>query len=162
MLVTSVADPGCFSRIPKPNFFHPGSKRLRIPDPDCIKELKYSNPKNCFQALANMIQVVRPESGFFFSPIPDPGQKEPDPGSVPPTLLVTVPVCPLLVELAADNFLDSKDDPVLAADTDGGSAILHRLLRVLNLNEFVIRKKNRNEKHFKQRERGGGREVFLN
>ncbi len=74
---------------------------------------------------------------LIFLPIPDHGgKKAPDPGSA--TLLVTVPVCPLLVELAADNFLDSKDDPVLAADTDGGSAILHRLLRVLNLNEFLI------------------------
>jgi hypothetical protein len=127
MLVNSVADPGCFSRIPNTNFFHPRSKGFRILDPDCIKELKYSNPKNCFQANENI-----------FLPIPDPGQKAPDPGSVPGTLLGMVPVCPLLVELAADNFLDSKDDPVLAADTDGGSAILHRLLRVLNLNEFLI------------------------
>jgi hypothetical protein len=73
--------------------------------------------------------------------MPDPWvKKSTDLESRSARLLVTVPVpvCPLLVELAADNFLDSKDDPVLAADTDGGSAILHRLLRVLNLNEFLI------------------------
>jgi hypothetical protein len=35
---SSVADPGCLSRSPDPNFFHPGS---RI----CIKEFKYFNPK---------------------------------------------------------------------------------------------------------------------
>jgi hypothetical protein len=43
--------PGCLSRIPDLNFFHPGSRiqgqkyswmRIRI------KELKYLNPKNCF------------------------------------------------------------------------------------------------------------------
>jgi hypothetical protein len=40
---SSVADPGCFEKIPipDPNFFYPGS-RIRI------KELKYFNPKNCF------------------------------------------------------------------------------------------------------------------
>ncbi len=76
---------------------------------------------------------------IYPSRIPDPRVKKiPDPGSLSATLLVMVPVCPLLVELAADNFLDSEDDPVLSADTDGGSAILHRLLRVLNLNEFLM------------------------
>ncbi len=44
------------SRIPHPNFFHPGS-RIRI------KEFMYFNPKNCFQALGNMIRVVHPGSG---------------------------------------------------------------------------------------------------
>jgi hypothetical protein len=34
----SVADTGCLSQIPDPNFFHPGS-RIRI------KEFKYFNPK---------------------------------------------------------------------------------------------------------------------
>jgi hypothetical protein len=41
--------------IPDPNFFHPGS-RIRI------KGFKYCNPKNCFQALGNMILVVHPGS----------------------------------------------------------------------------------------------------
>ncbi len=45
---TSVADPGCLSRIPDPTFSIPApgpgliSSRLRI----CIKEFKYFNPKN--------------------------------------------------------------------------------------------------------------------
>ncbi len=48
VLLTSVADPGCLSRIPgpnfsilDPNFFNPES-RIRI------KEFKYFNPKNSF------------------------------------------------------------------------------------------------------------------
>jgi hypothetical protein len=53
-LKLSVADPGCLSWIQI--FFHPGS-RIRI------KEFKYFNPKNCFQALGNMIRVVHPGSG---------------------------------------------------------------------------------------------------
>jgi hypothetical protein len=34
-VVTSVADPGCLSRIPVPNFFHPGYRIqiFSIPDP---------------------------------------------------------------------------------------------------------------------------------
>ncbi len=62
-IVPSVADPGCLSRIrlfrsriPDPNFFHPGS-RIRI------KEFKFFNPKNGFQAKGNMIRVVHPGSG---------------------------------------------------------------------------------------------------
>ncbi len=47
---TSVADPGCLSRIPDPTFFHPGSRirTVSIPDPGSrilIKEFKYFNPK---------------------------------------------------------------------------------------------------------------------
>jgi hypothetical protein len=42
--VGSVADQGCLSRIPDPNFFHPGS---RI----CIKEFKYFNPKKMVSKL---------------------------------------------------------------------------------------------------------------
>jgi hypothetical protein len=30
---SSVADPGCLSRIPDPNFFHPGFRVNRFPDP---------------------------------------------------------------------------------------------------------------------------------
>jgi hypothetical protein len=48
LLVHSVADPGCLSRIPDPTFFHPGSELSpsRIPDPHTvrIKEFKYFNP----------------------------------------------------------------------------------------------------------------------
>jgi hypothetical protein len=38
----SVADPGCLSRIPDLNFFHPGSrvKRFWIPDPDPHQRIK--------------------------------------------------------------------------------------------------------------------------
>jgi|694.fasta_scaffold121332_2 hypothetical protein len=39
----SVADPGCFSRIPDSNFTisDSGSKRYRIPDPEPRKKFKY-------------------------------------------------------------------------------------------------------------------------
>ncbi len=35
-VLTSVADPGCLSRIPDPTFFHPGSRirTVSIPDPE--------------------------------------------------------------------------------------------------------------------------------
>jgi hypothetical protein len=45
----------------------PGSKFFSIPDPassrvkrfpDLLKKFKYFNPKNCFQALGNMIQIL--------------------------------------------------------------------------------------------------------
>jgi hypothetical protein len=49
---TSVADPGCLSRIPDPNFFHPGSWIH-------IKEFKYFKPKNVTK-LGNLIRVVHP------------------------------------------------------------------------------------------------------
>jgi hypothetical protein len=47
---TSVADPGCLSRIPAPTFFHPGSqiRTISILDPGSrilIKEFKYFNPQ---------------------------------------------------------------------------------------------------------------------
>jgi hypothetical protein len=41
IVMDSVADLGCLSRIPDPNFFHPGS-RIRL------KEFKYFNLKNGF------------------------------------------------------------------------------------------------------------------
>jgi hypothetical protein len=48
-----------------------------------IKEFKYFNPKNGFQALGNMIRIVHPGSGFririltlYPSRIPDPGVKK--------------------------------------------------------------------------------------
>ncbi len=85
-LFYSVANPGCWSRIPDPNFF--------IPDPVsrawiciCIKEFKYFNHKNCFLSS----RQYDPECSFrilvpglrFFS-ITDPGVKKhriPDPES---------------------------------------------------------------------------------
>jgi hypothetical protein len=106
---TSVADPGCLSRILDPTFFHPGS-RIRavfIPDPGSASKnlsilLQKKPKKNGFQALENMIRVVHPGSRirmltFYPSRIPDPrsrGQKDtgswiPDPGSGSPTLVGT-------------------------------------------------------------------------
>jgi hypothetical protein len=63
--MTSVADPGCLSRIPDRNFFHPGSRIQGQKDSQIrihIKEYKYFNPKTCFQALGNMIRDVHPGS----------------------------------------------------------------------------------------------------
>jgi hypothetical protein len=49
--VTSVVDPGYLSRIPDPNFFHPGSRirTVSIPDPgSASKNLSVLTPKNWF------------------------------------------------------------------------------------------------------------------
>jgi hypothetical protein len=90
----SVADPGCLSRIrlfsiPDPNFFHPVS-RIRI------KEFKYINPKNGFEALGNMIRVCSSRIRiltFYPSRIPDPGvKKAPDPGSGFAALQIWIPI----------------------------------------------------------------------
>jgi hypothetical protein len=63
---TSVADPGCLSRIPDPTFFHPGSRILDpgslIPDPNClhpgsrilIKEFKYFNPQKSKKMISKL------------------------------------------------------------------------------------------------------------
>jgi hypothetical protein len=52
-LQASVADPGCLSWIPDPNFFHPGPRKqgqkdFRIPDPDLHQRNKifYLTQKN--------------------------------------------------------------------------------------------------------------------
>ncbi len=42
-------------------FSQPPGSRIRI------KEFKYFNPKNCFQALGNMMRLVHPGSGSWFS-----------------------------------------------------------------------------------------------
>jgi hypothetical protein len=64
------------SSIPDPNFFHPGSRVKKIPDPGSApKNLSIFNPKNCFKALGNMIRDVHPV-------FQDPGVKKAlDPGS---------------------------------------------------------------------------------
>ncbi len=87
-LDSSVADPGCLSRIPDPTFFHPGS---RI----CIKEFNYFNPKKWFLSsmkygpgCSSRIRILT----FYPSRIPDPGvKKAPDPGSGSSTLLDSSP-----------------------------------------------------------------------
>ncbi len=82
-IATSVADPGCLSRIrmfsiPDPNFFHPGS---RI----CIKKFKYFNPKNWFLSSQKYDPGCSPRIRILFfypSQISDPGVKKhriPDP-----------------------------------------------------------------------------------
>jgi hypothetical protein len=77
------------SSIPDPNFFHPGSRVKKIPDPGSApKNLSIFNPKNCFKALGNMIRDVHHD---FLSiediRTSDPGvKKAPDPGSGSATL----------------------------------------------------------------------------
>jgi hypothetical protein len=49
--IVSVADPGCLSRVPGPNFPipDPGSGVKKIPDPGSAKIIfSVFNPKNCF------------------------------------------------------------------------------------------------------------------
>ncbi len=64
--------------IPDPNFFHPGSRFKKIPDPgsdSASKNLSILTP-NCSEALGNMIRFVHPGSDPDFLPIPDPGVKK--------------------------------------------------------------------------------------
>jgi hypothetical protein len=74
MYVTSVADPGCLSRIPVQivSISDPGSEFFpsRIPDPTCKYETGFSS----------RIRIPDPDPDFLH--IPDPGvKKAPDPGS---------------------------------------------------------------------------------
>ncbi len=93
---TSVADPGCLSRIPDPMFFHPGSRvpvffhpRSRIQiffHPGSrirIKKFQYFNPEKWFlSSLRNMIRAVHPGSGsWFFAHPGSRGQKGTGSGS---------------------------------------------------------------------------------
>jgi hypothetical protein len=69
--VSSVAGPGCLSRIPDPTFFHPGS-RIRI------KEFKYFNPKKWFLRSRKYdpgCSSLTPDLDADFLPIPDPGSR---------------------------------------------------------------------------------------
>jgi hypothetical protein len=60
--------------------FYPGSEFF--PSWIRIKEFKYFNPKNGFQARENMIRVVHTDPDPDFLPFPDPGvKKAPEPGS---------------------------------------------------------------------------------
>ncbi len=84
---TSVADPGCLSQIPDPNFFHPGSRIS-------IKEFKYFNPKKLFLSSTKYDPGCTSRNRiltFYPSRIPDPGfKKAPDPGTGSATLESTV------------------------------------------------------------------------
>jgi hypothetical protein len=90
----SVPDPGCLYRSPGSKFFIPDPGQKVPGSGSASKNLIIFNPKNCFQALRNMIRDVHPDPGPDFFPsrvqIPDadPGpqgkkktQKAPDPGS---------------------------------------------------------------------------------
>jgi hypothetical protein len=54
---TSVADPGCLSRIPDPTFFHPGSRirTVSIPDPgSSSKNLSILTPKKAKKMVSKL------------------------------------------------------------------------------------------------------------
>jgi hypothetical protein len=89
-ILSSVADPGCLSRIPDPTF--------SIPDPNClhpgsrilIKEYKYFNTKKAKKWFLSSkkydpgcsSRIPDPDAEFLPSRIPDPGvKKAPNPGS---------------------------------------------------------------------------------
>ncbi len=68
MAESSVANPGCLSRIqifsiPDRNFFHPES-RIRI------KEFKYFNSKNCFELLEIWSGLFIPDPDLYLLTIP--------------------------------------------------------------------------------------------
>jgi hypothetical protein len=86
ILCSSVADPGCLSRIPDPIFFHPGSRiQTLFPSQIRIKEFKNFNPEKWFLSSRKYdpscsSRIPDPDPDFL--PIPDPGiKKAPDPGS---------------------------------------------------------------------------------
>ncbi len=104
-LSSSVADPGCLSRIrrfpsriPDPYCLHPGS-RIRI------KEFKYFNPKKTKKkGCSSRIRMLT----FYPSRIPDPGvKKAPDPGSA--TLLSSLYQCHwhFLSKILSFSFMQS-------------------------------------------------------
>jgi hypothetical protein len=69
-LGSSVADPGCLSRIPDPNVSipDPGFRVKKIPDPrsaSVSRILSIINPIKCFKAVGKIIWDVHP--GFFFN-----------------------------------------------------------------------------------------------
>ncbi len=86
--MTSVADPGCFSRIPNPNFSildpDPGSRVKKIPDPGSGCASK--NLSILTQKIVSKLSEIR---SWLFIPDPDPGSvilifypsRIPDPGS---------------------------------------------------------------------------------
>jgi hypothetical protein len=89
VLISSVADPGCLSRIPDLNYFHPGS-RIRVKE---FKYFKFSTPKKWFlcswkydPGCSSRIRILTIHSSririltIHPSRIPDPGvKKAPDP-----------------------------------------------------------------------------------
>ena len=90
---TSVADPGCLSRIPDPTFFHPGSRirTVSIPDPgSSSKNLSILTQKKAIKWFLSSkkydpgcsSRIPDPDADFLPSLIPDPGVKKvPNPGS---------------------------------------------------------------------------------
>ncbi len=95
---SSVADPGCLSRIPDPRFFHPGSRirTVSIPDPgSSSKNLSILIPKKAKKWFLSSkkcdpgcsSRIPDPDADFLTSRIP--GSKKhpiPDPGSGSATL----------------------------------------------------------------------------
>ncbi len=95
--MSSVADPGCLSRIPDPTFFHPGSRirTVSIPDPgSSSKNLSKKSQKKWFLSSKKYdpgcsSRIPDPDADFLPSRIPEPGVKKvPDPGSGSATLLM--------------------------------------------------------------------------
>jgi hypothetical protein len=78
LFITSVADPGCLSRIPDPTFFHPDTNCFHPGSRILIKEFKNFNPKKWFLSsrkydpdCSSRIRIPDPE----FLPIQDPGPR---------------------------------------------------------------------------------------
>jgi hypothetical protein len=74
-LLFSVADQGCLSWIPDPNFSIPDPGKKDSGSRIRTKEFKYSKPKKLFLSSRKMIWDVHPGSGFFSIPGPDPGSR---------------------------------------------------------------------------------------
>ena len=71
--------------IPDPNFFHPGSRVIKIPDPGSASSILTKKFVSKLSELDPACSFSDPDLDFL--PIPDPGvNKAPDPGSGSATL----------------------------------------------------------------------------
>ncbi len=80
-LKSSVADLGCLSRIPDPNFFHPGSrvqgeKDSRIPDPYSHQRISILTQKVVSKLSEIWSGMFIPDPDLDFLPIPNPESRD--------------------------------------------------------------------------------------
>jgi hypothetical protein len=120
--------PGSFfsSRIPNPNFFHPGS-RIRI------KEFKYLTQKIVSKLLKIWSGLFIPDPDHIFLPIPDPGvKKAPDPGCGTLGPSISVVITWFLVKAAALATVTS------ARATLAESVLCSRATRLWSVKEDLV------------------------
>jgi hypothetical protein len=116
IVVGSVADPGCLSRIQIfPSRTAPCKKAPEFGSGSATKNLSIFNPKNCYQAFGNMIRNVYPGSGIFSIPDADPGSRGQKNES-------RIPVQEALRALPVKDILWTVEDEV-PGDEGGGECV---------------------------------------